>query len=183
MTLGVAILAVSHLGLYVFLTGDARTHMDEVTSQFSTDALETARRPGPPPDAGTPAYSPWLRAYEQWHASETHGLHARHEGMIRFGMILSFVIGLGLVGASVHRSAPHRRRGRSVDARPAPARVAVRPVRAAAASARIAATPVRVTARPARAAPKPVPVAVGAVAPVRPLRPAAARPTRVRRSA
>ena len=166
LLLGFVVLAVSHVAVYLVLAGDARTALEELEGTYEVAALESARRPGQAPPAGSAEYSPWLRSYEQWHAAGEYEVHARQEGLMRGGMILSFLIGLGLLvhgffglARTPRRRATDRparaRRGARDTVRPVPA---ARPMRAA--------RPVRaVPARPVRA------------------RPAAAQPRRLRKSA
>ncbi|MDF1701723.1 MAG: hypothetical protein P1V36_11260, partial [Planctomycetota bacterium] len=110
LLLGLAILSVGHLVVYLCLAGDARSALSVLEAEHDVAALESARKPAPPPAAGTAEYSPWLRSYERWHAAGEYTVHARHEGLVRIGMILSFLIGLGLLGQGFLRTAKTPRR-------------------------------------------------------------------------
>ena len=138
LALALVILAAGHLLLYVLLTGEARSALAAMEGQRSVAALEHARDPGPAPQPGGQAYSTWLRAYETWWASKDHALHSRHEGLVKTGMFLSFLIGLGLLGQGMVRASRTRGippRSRMAPLRPARA-VPLRPVPALAVTAR-----------------------------------------------
>lgn len=139
--LGFVILAAGHLLLYVVLTGAARTALADIASKHEVAQLEVARDPGPPPQPGSEAYSAWLGAYETWWASKDYTLQDRHETMVKTGMALSFLVGLGLLGqgmmrvartrrapARARRREPVRRPARVVPLRPVATRIAVRPI-------------------------------------------------------
>jgi len=102
-------LAIAHLVLYFFLTGDARAALDALGAHYQTAELESAQAPGVMPVPGTEAYGPWLRSYEQFSASKDFELHARHESLMRYGMMFSFLIALGFLGSAMHRIARSRR--------------------------------------------------------------------------
>ncbi len=176
VAIGFVILAIGHAGLYLFLTGDARDGLARLETQHKVADLEGAKKPGPTPLAGSAEYSPWLRRYERWDAASEYTLHARHEGLVRTGMILSFLVGLGLLANGMFRTAktPQRRssdRRRSVAPRPA------QPVRAAPARATPAQKPVRQPARRPARQPARQPARAAA------LKPVAVRPVRLRKSA
>ena len=138
--LGLVILAAGHLLLYVVLTADARSALASANEQHEPAQLANAQDPGHPPQPGTEAYSTWLRSYELWFASKDYAVHGRHETLVKTGMILSFLIGLGLLGqgwirASRRPGVPQgssgrargRRPARVVPLRPVGQRVAARP--------------------------------------------------------
>ena len=162
LLLGLAVLAVGHAAVYLVLTGDARSALDTLESSYAVAELEGARRPGHAPLAGSPEYSPWLRSYERWHAAGEYEVHARQEGLVRGGMIMSFLIGLGLLCHGFYGLARTPRR-RATD----------RPARRQTVRAK----------RPAAAAPVPARAVRPQVRPAMRARAATAQPRRVRRSA
>lgn len=139
---GLAILTAVHTVVYMALSGDARSAIGELETTYDVAELESAPKPGEAPAAGSADYSPWLRSYERWHAAGEYQVHARQEGLVRGGMLLSFLMGLGMLvhGFWITTRTPRRRatdrptrrgahRPRRAAARPAPARpVRVRPV-------------------------------------------------------
>lgn len=152
-------LGVGHVMLYLTLTGDARSALKQISAAYTPAQLAAARAPGPMPEPGTEAYSPWLRGYEQHAAASDHSLHARHEGLMRYGMLASFLIAVTILGSAMHRfkreqgrSQPVSRASRSGTRRPAvqplrDSRKPLQPIRAPVAPARVAgkaAQPVRV---------------------------------------
>ncbi|MDJ0522494.1 MAG: hypothetical protein QNJ90_10540 [Planctomycetota bacterium] len=159
LTLGLVVLAAGHLLLYVVLTADARSALADTTSRHEPAQLEAAKDPGHPPQPGTEAYSTWLRSYELWFAAKDYAVHGRHEGLVKGGMLLSFLVGLGLLGQGWMRATrrrPVQARGRRSQERARPARVI--PMRPAAKPVAVrprAVRPVAVRPRVVR----PVPVA------------------------
>lgn len=142
LTLGLVILAAGHLVLYLLLTADARSALAGMEREHDLAQLERVKDPGSPPQPGGEAYSAWLKAYETWWASKDFALHDRHESLVRTGMILSFLVGLGLLGQGLmrvsrvrttrerrpQRAAQARRPARVVPLRPVARSVAVRPL-------------------------------------------------------
>lgn len=135
--LGLLVLAAGHLLLYVVLTADARAGIASATEHHELAQLASAKDPGHPPQPGTEAYSSWLRSYELWFAAKDYAVHGRHETLVKGGMIVSFLVGLGLLGkgwmrATRRRNAPpQQRRNQSRGRRPArvvPLRPVARPV-------------------------------------------------------
>ena len=120
-------LGVGHLVLYLFLTSDARSALHAIESQHAPQALVTAKAPGAMPEPGTPDYSDWLGRYEVHHAAREHALHARHEGLMRYGMLFSFLIAAGILGSAIRTYARTQKRVQQPTRR---AR-AVKPARAA----------------------------------------------------
>ena len=102
-------LAIAHLLLYFFLTGDARAALDALGANYQAAELESTKAPGVMPVPGTEAYAPWLRSYERFSASKDYELHARHESLMRYGMMFSFLIALGFLGSAMHRISRSRR--------------------------------------------------------------------------
>jgi hypothetical protein len=146
--LGLVILAAGHLLLYVVLTADARSALASASEQHEPAQLVGAKDPGHPPQPGTEAYSTWLRSYELWFASKDYAVHGRHETLVKTGMILSFLIGLGLLGqgwmrASRRQSAPQSGSGRARSRRPARV-VPLRPVGQPVAARPIAVRPIAI---------------------------------------
>ncbi len=138
LLLGLAVLAVGHVAVYLVLSGEAREALDGLERRFELAELEGAQKPSMAPPAGSEDYSPWLRSYERWHASGEYGMHARQEGLVRGGMIVSFLIGLGLLGHGFYglMRTPRRRyldRPARERLRPVPARAPSRAGRPAAA--------------------------------------------------
>jgi len=136
LALGCVILAAGHLLMYLVLTTDARGALTNLEATYGVSALEGTKDPGAAPQPGGEAYSQWLGAYERWWASKDVALHGRHEGLVRTGMILSFLIGLGLLAQGLRRTSqrtPVRRRGptsrRDRTARPARRPAPTRPLR------------------------------------------------------
>ena len=146
LLLGLVVLAVGHVAVYFTLAGEARDALASLEGQYDVAALERAQKPSMAPPAGSEDYSPWLRSYERWHASGEYAVHARQEGLVRGGMILSFLIGLGLLGHGFYGlvRTPRRRyldRPARERLRPVPARAPARarrpaPARRPAAAAR-----------------------------------------------
>ncbi len=178
VTLGFVILAAGHLLMYLLLTADARSGIADGESARSVAQLESAKDPGFAPEPGSEAYSVWLGSYETWWASKDYALHSRHESMVKIGMLLSFLVGLGLLAAGCRGAATtsaRRVRPRRIQAggRTQPAR-RIEPVRPARPAVR--AQPAR---RPARVVPlRPVPAVAARPAAVRPV---AVRPVAVQR--
>lgn len=179
VTLGFVILAAGHLLMYLLLTADARTGIADGEGSRSVAQLTSAKDPGFAPKPGTEAYSVWLDAYETWWASKDYALHSRHESMVKIGMLLSFLVGLGLLALGCRGSATTsarsvRARRIQPSGRPQPARRA-QPVRTPRPAVRV--QPAR---RPSRVVPlRPVPARAVAVRPAA-VRPAAVRPVAVR---
>ena len=98
-------LGIGHVLLYFFLTGDARGALDDLEARYDGAALERIVPAGPAAMPGTPAYSTWLRSYELWHASKDYAMHGRHESLMRYGMLASFLIALGFLGSGLWRHA------------------------------------------------------------------------------
>lgn len=131
-------LGIGHVILYLSLTADARTALDELNATWKPAELQAAKAAGVMPEPTTAAYSPWLRAVEVHAAAKNHELHARHESLMKYGMLCSFLIAVGFLGAAMRRVSLSRRRQAS---RPrVRERAPQRPMRAV---------------RPARAVPQP----------------------------
>lgn len=96
-------LGIGHVVLYLCLTGDARTALDGLHAAWKPAELQAAKAPGVMPEPGTSAYSTWLRGYERSAAAKDYELHARHESLMRYGMLLSFLIAAGFLGAAMRR--------------------------------------------------------------------------------
>jgi hypothetical protein len=99
------VLGIGHLLLYFLLTGDARSALQVLESRYKGSSLETTVPAGPAAMPGTPAYSVWLRSYERWHAAKDYAMHGRHESLMRYGMLASFLIALGFLGSGLWRHA------------------------------------------------------------------------------
>ena len=103
-------LGIGHVVLYLCLTGDARTALDEIHATWKPSELQAARAPGFMPEPTTDAYSAWLRSYEAHAAAKDYELHARHEALMKYGMLFSFLIAVGFLGAAMRRVAVSRKR-------------------------------------------------------------------------
>lgn len=131
-------LGLGHIVFYLCLTNDARSALDGLRATWKPAELEQAQAPGVMPEPTTNAYSAWLRSYEVHAAAKDHELHARHESLMRYGMLFSFLIAAGFLGAALRRVAVSRKQQMS--------RPRLR--------ARAPQTPVRVV-KPVRAVPQP----------------------------
>ena len=119
-------LGIGHLLLYFFLTGDARSGLEDLESRYKVSSLEAIVPAGPAAMPGTPAYSVWMRSYERWHAAKDYAMHGRQESLMRYGMLASFLIALGFLGSGLWRHARSSRLSEraSQRARRAPIRLA-----------------------------------------------------------
>ncbi|MDA1195022.1 MAG: hypothetical protein O2894_07530 [Planctomycetota bacterium] len=112
---GVALLALGHGAMYLFLAGDARAELAALRAAHPTSNLESAPEAPPSPQAGAPEYSTWLRSYELWHASKSFAVNVRQEGLVSIAMLLSLLVGSGLLAnallmrPSAQRPASRRR--------------------------------------------------------------------------
>ena len=118
-------LGLGHLVLYLCLTADARSALQDLSARWAPEVLAQARKAGGMPEPGTAAYGPWLERYEIFEASKDQALHQRHESLMRWGMIVSFLIAAFILGSAVHRHARSTgRRTHSAGRRGAPVRLA-----------------------------------------------------------
>lgn len=123
MLLALLGLGIGHVLLYLCLTGDARTALNDLAGRYKPAELHSAAKPSAMPVPGTPAYSPWLHSFQRYSASRDYELHARHESLMRYGMIFSFLIAVGFLGNALHRISVGRKRAeraRQTAARAAP---------------------------------------------------------------
>jgi hypothetical protein len=103
-------LGIGHVVLYLCLTADARAALRGLSTEWTPAQLEASQAPGPMPVPGTSSYSEWLHAYEGHHAAKEHALQSRHEGLMRYGMLFSFLIAAGILGSAVLRYRRGQRR-------------------------------------------------------------------------
>ena len=123
MLLALLGLGIGHILLYLCLTGDARSALNDLAGQYEVAELQSAAKPAVMPMPGTPAYTPWLHSFQRYSASRDYELHARHESLMRYGMIFSFLIAVGFLGNALHRISVGRKRARrahQIAARAAP---------------------------------------------------------------
>ena len=115
----VAVLAVAHVALFLLLTMDARSGIREIEAAYRPDELEAAKRPGGAPEPGTPAYATWSRGVDLWEKAEAWRVHGRQVMLLRTGLVISFLILVGITGWGVNNLLRRRPRTREGSRRPA----------------------------------------------------------------
>lgn len=90
------VLAVAHVVLFLLLTMGARRGLAEIEAEYTRGELESATRPEATPEPGTPAYAPWSRSVTLWDKAEAWRVHRRHVGLLKTGIVVSFLILLGI---------------------------------------------------------------------------------------
>lgn len=94
----VLILALAHVGLFLLLTMDARAGMREIGAVYPRSEIDAARRPGVAPEPGTTAFSEWSRSVALWDKAAAYEVHARQVMLLRTGLLISFLVLLGVTG-------------------------------------------------------------------------------------
>jgi hypothetical protein len=97
----VLILAVAHIGLFLVLTMGARGGIREIQAEHPPSELAAAKRPAAAPEPGSPAFSGWSQSVELWESAEAWRVHRRHVMLLRTGLVLSFVILVGITAWGV----------------------------------------------------------------------------------
>lgn len=92
----VLILAGAHVVLYLLLTMGARAGLREIESEYTRAELEAAKLPDAAPEPGTPVYVTWSRSVALWDKAVEWRVHRRHVGLLRTGLLVSFLIQLAI---------------------------------------------------------------------------------------
>ncbi len=94
----IAVVALAHLGLFLLLTRDARASMQTIQARHAVSALEDARAPKGEPRPGTPEYKTWREAKALWVDAEAWRNDRRQVGLLRGGILGSFLVQVAITG-------------------------------------------------------------------------------------
>jgi hypothetical protein len=93
----VGALALAHVGLGLLLTRSAREARDVVEASWTTDELEGAKAPGPPPETRGPEWARWQRTQRLWADAEVRADRRKQIGTFAWALTGSFVVLAGPV--------------------------------------------------------------------------------------
>ena len=107
------VVGLAHGALYLLLTMEARAGINAIETLYSRSQLSGARRPDAAPVPGSPAYAQWRQTHDLWLKSEAYAKHRTHAGLLRTGLLASFLVQVAITGWILMRLLVKVRRPRS----------------------------------------------------------------------
>ncbi|MDJ0975905.1 MAG: hypothetical protein QNJ98_15715 [Planctomycetota bacterium] len=100
----VVVLVLAHYALYLLITGDARTGIEELESRHGLAVREKHESPGStPPAANSPRYKAWHQEHAMYAASKAYADHEAHRSLVSTGLAISVLVQLGITGFALLR--------------------------------------------------------------------------------
>ena len=108
----VGVIGLAHLGLFLLLTVSARKEVGRLEERWSAARLAAAEDPGTRPHeaAEVPA---WLKAQRVWEDGKRWAERSEFVSMLGWGLTLSFLFQMGILGVLLYRSTHAARRRRA----------------------------------------------------------------------